>query len=411
MSFIPRESKQLVLVGGVAILGYALMWAAFGYGISDEVLFGSVDAKEYRAVGDWILHGTPTDNTLTRPYLYPLLLGISHTLGGAFGTWMMQALAWLTAVLAVFVATSRATGSVRVAWLTSGLVMSNLSFFALTFQALTETTTCALLALLVLFAVCYRKRSRSVPYFVITVLFLSLLSLLRPVFMPLLLVWLFVVGPLFHLREFVERPAALFQVLLALSLLLPQFLIMHQRHDHVGISAIGGATFRNYLFARSYAELEGLDLEGAQATVKGMSSGEMRSIMMDSPSTFIGLFATHLEDNLYYAGGYTLEMADGHEHPTGTWIMDRLNKLYCILHVIMLIPCLVVLVRYAEVDNRQALALGLSTILLILLSSGISFWQGDRLTLPTIVVWPLLYAWVIHLWRNRSANQKAVLAG
>jgi hypothetical protein len=34
----------------------------------------------------------------------------------------------------------------------------------------------------------------------------------------------------------------------------------------------------------------------------------------------------------------------------------------------------------------------------ILLTSGISFWQGDRLVLPALPLWLVLYSLIIHFW-------------
>lgn len=394
-----NELRQVLWVGLASVIAYGTYWAAFAYGISDQVLFSGVDAREYRAVGEWILHGTGTDRTLTRPYLYPLLVGLSYGVGGAFGTWALQAFAWLIAVQAVFLAAWRATGTVRIAWFASAVVVANISLFALTFHALTEPVTTAVLAVLVLFVVSYREEWRSVRYFIAVVFLLVVLALLRPVFMPLLIAWLVVVGPVFHWRNFMKRPAPVLLLLLALSPLLPQLIIMQQRHAHIGISRIGESTFRNYLFARGYGALHELELEEAQVAVREMSGREMRAVVLASPSTFAGLFATHLEDNLYYAGGYTLELAPGHLHPAGTWIMDRMNKSYSILHGVMLLPCIVLLFRLYRRGDHSSLwpmLILLLVTLLILLSSGISFWQGDRLTLPSIVVWPLLYAWTMQ---------------
>lgn len=403
------ERRALWLVGCTAVLFYALLHLVLGYAVSDQFLFTAADAQEYRAVGSWLLGGPDTQGTLVRPYLYPLLIAASHACFGAEGIWAMQALAWWLTILCVHLAVRRAGCGAIPAWVASSIVMFDLSLFALTYHALTEVIATLLMSGIALHLCTHFNMWRNTRYFIGLVGLTGLLALVKPLFFPLLLIWLLIMGPLLYRDAFRRSPRHLVGLAVVLLPLIAQVTIMAERHQHFGISRIGDATFRNYLFARGYGKIHGLDLPIAIDSVAHLDDGRVRAVILASPDVFLAQYLTHLEDNIYYAGGYTLEMVPGQVHPTATYVMDRMNKFHCILHFLAVIPCWLVVVRLIKrrvFGPMSMIAVLLMITYLVLFSSGLSFWQGDRLILPSIGAWTVLYAVIFRdLFPQRSTGK------
>ncbi|MCB9163398.1 MAG: hypothetical protein H6592_03025 [Flavobacteriales bacterium] len=413
MQLSPPERILLTQVSFVATLYYGLLHAIMNYAVSDGVVFATWDSREYLDVGRWLLGGPESQGTAVRAYLYPLGIALMHKAFGAYGIWAMQFFGWLICIGCTHLATRRATRRPLLAWITSSIVMFNLSLFAMTYHALTEVWTSATLAVLALFIVTTARDWGSARFYIAVAGITVPLALLKPVFFPLLISWVFIMGPLLYWRALgskISRYRALMCVLLPLA---PQFAIMAYKHHRIGFSDIGNKTFRNYLFARCFADLNDLTFDMAIDTVSKMTDTQVNAVLRNHPKTFLKQYLTHLEDNVYYAGGYTLELAPNHDHPTAVWLMDRMNKLYCILHFLYIIPCFVIcfrLHRHKAYDRLCIILILMAFTYLLLFSNGISFWQGDRLILPTICTWPLLYAMVSAylLKKNNTFDEQII---
>ncbi|MBK8612317.1 MAG: hypothetical protein IPN85_02340 [Flavobacteriales bacterium] len=386
--------RELIQVGMVAMLFYASLACALDYPVTEAFMFFSADARDYREVGDWLLHGTATDATLLRPYLYPVVRAVASALGGAVGVWAMQAMAWLVCVICVHLAVLTVTGRRWLAWVVSTMLMLNLSLFALTYHALTEVFTAMLLSVLMLFLAGNIDRWARPRFFCSIVLQLALLSLVRPVFFPLLLVWLFVCGPLLYYQAFKATPKALFLLVLTLLPVVPQLVIMRTKHDHLGISTVGESAFRNYLFAEGYGKVNGLSFSNARVAVQDLSGSEMRRFLGEHARTFIGLYGTHLERNIYRPDGVSLELVPKYEHPRARLFMMRTNKVYTVLHVLAFLPCswlFIMMIRRGDKGHAVLWGMAMVVTWFILLTCGISFWQRDRLVVPVVPVFLILY--------------------
>ena len=386
--------------GSVLILSitwYIGLHMILSYPVTPAFMFAAADATEYRQVSQWILHGTETNGTIVRPYLYPLLIGIAHGIGGVTAIWIMQAMAWLLSILIVNHAVLVISRSKVLAWSAALLLLTNLSFFALTYHALTEVLTVLSLSTLSAHVLIRSQTFRSPKYHAINLVLLSLLSLLKPVFFPLIPIYLFVIAVVLIRWKVFDRRLIL--IPLALLPLIPQFGIMIHRHDHFGISRIGPHTFKYYLFARGYAETNELEIDEARVVISGMTQTEIRSYFLDHWNSYLNIYFTILEDNIYYAGDYTMNMVPGNERPLAGSFIDRLNKFYCFLHVLSMTGCLILIVSLIKV-GKSAKALSYLTILglsmYVLFTSGVSFWQGDRLILPAMAAWSILYPIVLH---------------
>ncbi len=390
------EIPALRSAGSVLILSiawYIGLHLILSYPVSPAFMFDAADATEYRQVSQWILHGTETNGTIVRPYLYPLLIGIAHGIGGVTAIWIMQAMAWLLSILLVHHAVLVISRSKVLAWSAALLLLTNLSFFALTYHALTEVLTVLGLSTLSAHVLIRSQTFRSPKYHAINLVLLSLLSLLKPVFFPLIPIYLFVIAVVLIRWKIFDRRLIL--IPLALLPLIPQFGIMMHRHDHFGISRIGPHTLKYYLFARGYSEINGISMENAYNEIEEFTDTEVHHYMMERPTEFFQVYLNNMYENLFMS---TIALAPEYDRREALLIMDRLNKLYCLLHLLFMLICpfaIISLLRTRRSSMAFAVAMiyGISTYLL--LTSGISSWQGDRLILPAMAAWSILYPIVL----------------
>ncbi|MCC7503633.1 MAG: hypothetical protein IT229_13960 [Flavobacteriales bacterium] len=362
--------------------------------VTEAFMFFSADARDYREVGEWLTHGTATDATALRPYLYPVIVAVAAALGGSIGVWAMQLAAWLVCIICVHLTVLIISGCRWLAWITSSMVMLNLSLFALTYHALTEVFTAMLLSVMLLFIARNHDRWAFPSFFSWIVLQLGMLSLVRPVFFPLLLAWLFVVGPLYYYHAFKAAPKTIVLLVFALLPVVPQVFIMRVKHDHWGISTVGESAFRNYLFAEGYGKVNGVALNDARVKVRDLSVIEVRRFVGDHAGTFLGLYVNHLDRNIYRPDGFSLEMVPEHEHPRARVFMLRSNKFYTVLHVVAFLPCtwlFIVMLRRGEKGRAVLWGMAMVITWFVLLTCGISFWQRDRLVVPVVPVFLVLY--------------------
>lgn len=79
--------------------------------------------------------------------------------------------------------------------------------------------------------------------------------------------------------------------------------------------------------------------------------------------------------------------------------MTIVNKIYYYLHFIFILPILFLMIYF--LGKKQFAKFVIILIMAFLcyyyiLVTGISFWQGDRLVLPSISIWTFLYIFVIY---------------
>ena len=400
-SMRPSFWRQVLLISGVSFGYYITLHFLFQYGISDQFLFNQLDAGEYHRVGLSFFDGPLSEGTLVRPYLYPLMSVLGYKLFGAIGVWSMQLLFLIASVLLVFVAVLRVTASVRGAWAAAVILLLNLSLFALIYHGLTEVTTTCIGAAIALRVVTAPRELFTPRIATQIALLLAIASVVKALFVPFLICWCIVVGMVAIRRKtWRKRNVALF--LLALAPLLPQLVIMQLQHGRFGISDIGSHTLKNYLIARSYGEVHGTPLEGARPIIVAMDTEEIFSYAAGSFSSIVNLYVVDMKDNLYNSGGNTLELV----RPPGLLfapkLMARINQIYA-----MVLLGLGVLYKVRKGMRSPWIVpwtlLGAMNYY-ILMVSGISFWQGDRLVVFGICIWIVQYALTLVLLRGKIGS-------
>lgn len=364
----------------------------------DETMLSLADARQYRAVADWLVHGEPTRATLIRPLLYPLLLGATSLVADPWGTWAFQAALWLAAGVLLFAALRALTGSLAAAVAGAAVYGSNLTLVLLTLHAMPEVLAVFLLCGQVAVVAGARRLGADRALLLLLAL-AALLTATKPVFVGLFLPLL-----LLAVARAAVRPAPPFAragwLALACVPVLLQLGTMTARHGVLELSAIDQAVVRRYAAPRLEQALRGGSLEEARARVEAMSGRELAATVIGSPVTAARVWLGLVWQNLR-AGSAVTDIPEPHPRLSG--FMRRLNAAAAALHLVMIVPTLLLVVVFARgrdgwrLAELAALAL---PFLWLLATSGLTFWQGDRIVLPALPLWIALYGLVTVSWTD-----------
>lgn len=400
----PVSFRTLLLLNCVWLTIYFIVFAVLPQPVSDTVLFSTPDAQQYLSTSTEFYHFTQTGASDVRPFLYPLLIRVIHGTGGAGALWFVQLLCWLGSANFIFLALQRVTLKNSFAIAGSLVFALNLSAIVITLHGLTETVTILLLSCL-LYVITVRDPQNPLRTIHRVLLLLVLLTVVKPLFyIPLLLV--LAALPFFTFRLYRQQPRKLFMLVLLLLPLVYQLTLMKVKYDTVTVSHITGKTLRNYLLAQGLQETEGGTWDEAMIRAQQLAEKEIVHHLLENKKRYAGLLYENLRGNIAAKPTYLLFPAHL-EQATFAKFMERTNTVYYYLHLLFLLPWLAAIIIARRSRNNNALLLLLAAGMLnlyILGTSAISFWQGDRLVLPALPVFAVLYPFTaVYLYRAIAA--------
>mgnify|MGYP000710383924 CR=1 FL=1 len=388
--------KELIIINVICILAYALFWWALEFELSKEVVLSSNDSNSYLAVTDWIFGGEVTGHTGKRPILFPLLMGLPYKLFGLSGIWFLQFLFWLVGINLCVHAITKWTNNKIYGWIVLTILLSNLSLMAMTFHALTEVPTFFFLSVLLYFIVYKIDKFKTIYFIHGVLLILVLLTLIKGAFYYLVLLCIAILV-LFYGRQYLKTPRSLFFFGLILLPLLGQMTLVKSLHGEFVVSTIGSDTFKNYYFARAVTEIEGRDRAEVLAEVENLNSNEIQSYILDHKRGFYNQFTRNIRENVTGESVY-LDLGKATRSPKAGSYMHSMNELSYYIHWFGLLAILWSLIISFRAKNFLAvfqIVLLSSLTYYYILTTGLSFWQGDRLVLPIIAIWSTLYVAMI----------------
>lgn len=397
-----------------AIIFYFIIFSNLKSGIEKDIMFASPDSRSYLDVANWMENGTDSEHVGVRPFLFPLFILFSSKIGGIFGIWMMHFIFWLTAVNFIFLTIKKLTEKYVFAYLGSVIFIINLSVISLTLHALTEISTIFLLSLLAYFITTYKNDFRNLRFIHGIILFLTILTVIKPVFYLPLLFTLFLVLPVIYFKKYTENPKKTTYILLILIPLFIQLGIMKSKYDEFTVSKISSQTFAYYLLAQGIEKIEGLEPAVAMEKSKNMSSAERKEYLMDHFSVYSNLFVKNIEGNISTISTFLL-YPEGYENIPMAKFMEKTNKIYLKIHylfVLLMTILFILFLRSKDYANLILLLIFAALASYYIVSTGISFYQGDRLVLSSIAIWIPLYFFTLNLllekiissFRNRNSN-------
>lgn len=397
LSFFPILFLNIIIV-----LVYWYVSSNIGVELKFSTMFATNDAITYRDVSRWITEGIATENTSIRPILYPLILAFGSKLCGVSGIWFLQFLLWCFSINLTFSGIYRVTSSYFWASIGALIIVCNFSLIALTYHALTEVTTVFLLSLAIYLCFKNRAKFRSAAFFNSLLLILVLLTLVKPVFYIPLLLTLFLILPFFYFKSifyFKRRVAELFLILLPLIF---QLFLVKVKHDKFTVSTIGEKTLNEYLIAQTIQSTSKIDRDSSLQILHKMKSHEKSEFLKKNLPAVVNQFKSNLIGNIQSAPVYLISFVNA---PNSKWIkyMVNMNIRYYNWHLIfgfIFVPFLV-LMYFKKKFSELFICLFFGLLLCYyLLATGISFWQGDRLTIGALGLFPFLYVYISYEFFN-----------
>lgn len=394
--FIFSRREQLIL-NSVLVIYLFLIFKDMPVYANDYFLLWSKDSKEYYSTGREFFNFSETGFSHTRPFLFPLFLRATHSLGGASLVWLLHCLMWIISANLIFNIIRKWTNNLIYASIGVVAFAMNISLIALTFHGLTEISTVLLLCLLALILVNNKTALFEAHVFVNVIGILVALTLVKPLFyIPL--VAILAVGFWFYLKSFKENKKHFIFLGLVLFPLVFQMSVMKIKYDRFTVSMISELTFRRYLVAQGIERLELIPRDTAIVRAEQMSAGEMKTYLKENKDLYYSLCMENLKFNIKAYPSY-LAMNTAATYKAYFNFMNELNVYY--LHFFRIIRfCFIVLLLYSLIRKKlreNLVLLSLMTFYLyIQYSSMISFYQGDRLTIFALPLLVIVTIFLLH---------------
>jgi hypothetical protein len=411
MITLKRKNIELIILTIIGIVVYTFVFLNLNIDVSNEIAFSTVDSKSYLDVANWLENGVDSDQVSKRPVLYPIILLVSTKIGGVYGIWIFQVIFWLFSLNFIFLTIQQLTKSSITAYIGALVFMLNLSVIALTLHALTEVTTIFLLSMLGYFLTKKIKQYREPQFLHIGLFFLVLLTLVKPAFsLPLYFVF-FIVFPLFYLKKHLKHPKHFIKLFLILLPLIIQLAIVKTKYDKLTVSTIGHTTFTNYFIAQGVENIESINREEALSKAMAFSDDEELDYVYEHLPVYTKLFWWNIFDNIDGKSMFLVHTKDRENYRFAEFmrVYNRLTVMVHYLFVLLTLPLLIMLLRKKNYPLLFILGFLYTLGLYFVVTTGISFWQGDRLTLPAIAIWSCLYPSIIYFYLKLRNPAKSVL--
>ena len=372
-----RRLRLLVILNLIAVLSYLLVgWVSSYFAHVFTIVYSSADARAYHVVGQWLLGSSPLPpESLMRPFLYPLLQALAARLGGTLGVWLLNVALWFFALNLTAAATFR---FVRSSWVAAFVFLAlgtNVSLILLTFHGLTEITVVALLAVWIygLSHLTSRPTASQVAWALLPV---SLLTVVKPAF-EILLAVMFVVMLGGVLRS-AERGLAAAVFAACLIPIAMQLGLEAYFNGYFGLSTIGERTFRAYFLSRlDLAIGDTHTIRLARAKMSHLNNLESARFALDHFKDSVRVFFFTLRENLNQGTNFLPDRP----RIRGALLIAVRAQFWLLL---AMIPLVAVALWRAR-DGR--LALLCAGILTIFVAGGLTFGQGDRITVVAFPLW------------------------
>ncbi len=372
-----KRSTLLIVLNLVAAITYLLVaWASGSFAHIQTSVFSSPDSQEYRAVADWIYGGPWTQVVATRPFLFPSLIGLAERIGGIPGVWLLNLVLWFASLNLAAAAAYRFVKSNWAAAFVFLVLAINVSLIVLSFEGLTELTVVALLALWAygLSHLTTRPTPSQVAWALLPV---ALLVVVKPEFELLLAVMALVL--VIGIARSDTRGVAAVVFAACLVPIVIQLAVMVHFAGYFGISRIGDVTLRGYYLARLEIFItHNNDLALARLQTAGLTNLGAARLVLSHFGTALEVFAFNLNQNLLAGSSFL-----GGVHPRIQAVVFTTQAAYYIVLVAM-IPLVAVALWRAR-DGR--LALLCIAALNIFFAGGLTFRQGDRITIVALPIW------------------------
>ncbi|MFK7969889.1 MAG: glycosyltransferase family 39 protein [Bacteroidia bacterium] len=346
----------------------------------------------------------------TRPLGYAALLGLPSLFIGqpttaqyVYWALALNAIAWLITILFLY-KTLRLMSSPKAAAVGAGFFIFCLGNMFHISLALTETTTCLFLTLSGWFFV-KNLQTKNSAYLFHGAAMLNISLLFRPgmfYFALLVSVALAVFALIKKRKNMLQHPVWL----LSLVLVTVQLTAMYQSYGKFTPSFVDKATWYFYLGAEAEAKAQGHRYEeevkqrrasypqGDWKALSRLSKEDMAHQLSSNTGILFQEYFSNVIENAHH-GSHPIKYAQQVNNRGGfgdsILFISRIQNV--LLFLAPLIVCIGLIIRKKRPPLPLLLMLG--TVLYIIATSGVSFWQGDRFF---IVFYPLVIVLGLYTW-------------
>ena len=397
--------KGLLVFNLISLVFYCIIIVTvLNHAAIQELIYSTPDSTQYRDFGRWLLHTGPGTCSDTRPFLYPAVSQLFDFIGGANAVWFLQFGLYMLAINLLYRSIFDLTRNVFFAF-TGGILLSfNLSVIVMTLHGLTEMACIFLFTVLIAIVTKMIREGFTFNRMLLIVLLFVTLTMVKPVFSTF--IWLSLVLLVYRFYRELKQVRNLSLLAAVIAPVLFQLCLMKINYNEAFISKIGHITLRDYYYRMLYTDVHNIPFDNApditeeqiqhtfDITAKATTS-DIVFFSMAHPRRAASIYAFNLRDNVkaFSPMVYMLKI------PSWTKWMDNVNLFYYYLHLLFLIVIPLTAKRAFLTFGKSARGLFAlySVAAFIILSSGISFYQGDRLILPALPLWVFVYAVFGHL--------------
>jgi hypothetical protein len=396
----------LVLILIIASM-YYFQWAYYLTGLEDSKVnidqperyfWWANDSRSYRDAGDWLFGRNDGTSISRRPWLYPLLLGLSRTLfidSAERVVWFLQFFMWLVSGALIYLSLKKATRTVVFGMVGAVFFFSHPSPVILTFHGMTETLNIFLISV---FSWLLTTKRKNRMYTAVALIALSTVT--KPIYL------MFLVLLTIYVFARYSRTTRFKQASVVALLLLPiwiQLLLSIIASGTPTLSTIGSYTFKNYLVADVYMRTEGTEWRETTALIEDWDIPQQLSYLWGHQRTTFLTIRSHLIDsNLWVGSFFTLGEGNRMEG-----LALSMNAFAAYLHLLMLPLVLYYLLSKKYTAHKEAIALLFFCFLLQFLSSAISSGQDDRLMITALPLWIISYSLCLYGFASRQSDLAA----
>jgi hypothetical protein len=404
---LDNEQKDVLLglciVVVVAIL-YYFQWAYYLTGVGDSKInidrparffWWANDSVTYRDTGEWLFGRSDNDTIAYRPWLYPFLIGLSRTLFDEKAEsvlWFCQFLMWLGSGLFMYMALQNAVKSTPIAMIGAGVFFSHPSPLILTFHGMTESLNFLLIAIF-----CWLLTTNSKNHIYYALLAIVLATVTKPIY----LIHIFLLaGYIFISAKNIPRLKQAGRIALILIPIWIQLVLSFIATGKATVSEIGSFTFKDYLVADVYMQVEGTEWRETTKLITDWTLQDQLNYLWQHKRETALIYRRHLIDSNLWTGSY-FTLGEGNR-TKGFAI--AFNAIATYVHLLMAPLVVYYFFSSRYKGNKEIVAILYLTMLVQFLTSGISTGQEDRLSITALPLWIITYLVVLSGMGIRQAD-------
>jgi len=345
------------------------------------------DSGTYRITGEWLFGRDSNTMIGTRPWLYPLMLGLISTIfGGRAETvsWLAQFLMWMGSGTLLYLGLQNVTRSTVLSLIGAGIFYLHPSPLLLTFHGMTETLNIFLIS-----GFCWVLTTGHKNRTYYALLSIALATVTKPIYLVFLV--LFVLYILWQYPYSSKKGQAGLIVILLIPIWI-QLLLSFVANGRPTLSGIGSYTFKNYLVADVYMREQGTEWRPTMVLIEDWDTRQQLAYLWDHPRTTLLTIRSHLIDSNLLVGSF-YALGEGNRLKGFSLTM---NVLAAYIHLLMLPLVIYYLLSVKYKENKETIALLYLCFILQFLTSGISTGQEDRLMITALPLWLITYIVVIR---------------